>query len=112
MDIATIGAIVGVIGLSGTLVALAKFWMDMGKTDARVEAAAASAALAHAKLELLTTNLNDYKLSASEKFASGHDIVAAEQRFATAVDGLGARFDHMAARLDQVLANMLSRPHS
>lgn len=111
MDLATLAAVVGAIGLVGGLVALAKFWMDMGKTDAKAESASSSAMMAHAKLDLLASNLSEYKLHAAEKFASSHDIAAAESRFADAVNSLGQRFDAMATRLDRVLEN-LTRPHS
>jgi hypothetical protein len=110
MDLATLGAIVGVLALGGTGVALAKFWMDMGEQKAAAQSALTSAAMAHAKLDLLTTDLNGYKLAAADKFASGHDIIAAEQRFADAVNGLGSRFDAMATRLDRVLES-LTRSH-
>ena len=62
-----------------------------------------------AKVEILTSHLNDFKLQAARDFASNSDLLDAERRFTAAVDSLGSRFDRMAERLDRVLETLSQR---
>lgn len=96
MDTATLGIVIGSVSLIGAAATFATFWMRIGGTEAIATSTQSSVAVCHAKIDLLASNLADYKVRAAENFASSHEL-------ATAVEGLGNRFDRMADRLDRVL---------
>lgn len=102
-EVLTWGAL---IAAGASLVAWATFWMNMGADRQRITNVEAMATATMAKSELLAANLADFKVAAARDFASAGDLAEAERRFATAVDGLGARFDRMAERLDRVLESI------
>lgn len=92
-DVITWSALILAIG---SFVALAKFWMDQGVTRAQAHSADKSAHEAHQRIDRL-----------SETTATNDDISAAEKRFTEAVNGLRADFQHMAGRLDNLLAALI-----
>jgi len=95
------------------ITANAVFWTKLGSRLSKADAAERIAAAALAKADLVSMQLQEYKVEAAGKFASAVDLADAERRFATAVDGLSARFDRMAERLDRVLETLLDRrPHA
>lgn len=105
-EVLTWGALI-VAGAS--LLAWVKFWMDIGADRQQVKNVNALATATMAKVEILSSNLAEFKIEAARDFASSNDLAEAERRFASAVDSLGARFDRMAERLDRVLDSI--RPH-
>jgi hypothetical protein len=95
----------------GAMVAVSTFWMKIGARLNKADSAAAIAQVALAKADLVSMQLAEYKVEAAGKFASSSDLADAERRFATACDGLSARFDRMAERLDRVLETIVDRRH-
>ncbi len=102
-DLLTWGAIVAA---GGSIVAVIRFWVDMGKAYAKAETAANTAILLAAKVELLGGNLAEYKEKAAREFASHASIQVAETRFATAVEGMRADFGRLTERLDRLIERM------
>lgn len=78
------------------LVAVGKMFADAGVTKQKAVAAEKSAHEAHQRIDRLTENT-----------ATVGDIAAAEKRFADAVAGMRADFQHMAGRLDGLLTAVL-----
>jgi hypothetical protein len=114
-DLLTWGA---VIAAGGSLVAVIKFWMDMGRAyqtaedakklaDAVERDAKARADLISAKLDLLASNVNDYKVVVAQTYATSKALSEAEQSLArsleSATQGIYQRLDTMNTRLDNVI---------
>lgn len=57
----------GLTSLLGVIAALAKFWIDMGKMQARMENFALVQSLGTAKRELLESRLSDFKAEQGER---------------------------------------------
>ena len=85
-----------IVGALGSIAATAKLWMGMGATQQKAHAAERSVHEAHQRIDRLT-----------ETSATTADIAAAERRFAEAVSGLRSDFQHMAGRLDTLLAALI-----
>ena len=81
------------------MIALGRVWMDLGVSKQKADDAAKSTHEAHQRIDKLL-----------EKSATVDDIAAAERRFADAVSGMRSDFQHMAGRLDTLLAGLISRP--
>jgi hypothetical protein len=96
------------IAAGGSLVALIKFWMDIGKAQQIAEDAKVQCAVTNAKLDLLTANVSDYKVSVAETYATAGSLREAEQSLArsleNATQGINSRLDAMNQRLDSVIA--------
>ena len=87
----------GAIVLSlASVVAAIKFWMDAGATRQTAISAAKGVEDAHRRIDRL-----------NETAATTTDIAAAERQFADAVNGLRSDFQHMAGRLDGLLAALV-----
>ncbi len=109
MDALTWGAVV-VAG--GSVVALIKFWMDMGAAVARAASAEAMGTAALGRAAMVSDDLNKFKVEVARDFkdvASTNELSAAESRFTDAVHGLRDDFRAMAERLDKVLIELVKK---
>ena len=105
-DAVTWGALVLSLG---SILALIKFWMSIGAHLNKADSASAIATAALAKVDLVSSQLHEYKVEVASEFASADDLKDVERRLVTAVDNLGSRFDRMAERLDKFLEVQLSQ---
>jgi exonuclease III len=94
------------IGASGSIIALIRLWMDLGSAISRAKEAAHDALMLTAKLDLLASNLADYKVQAASQFASYTALQIAENRFSNAVEGMRADFTQLTLRLDRLIERM------
>jgi uncharacterized protein YoxC len=107
-----------IIAASGALVAVAKFWIDMGKAhqtaeeakkvaDAVERDAKARADLLSAKIDMLASNINEYKVVVAQTYATAKALSEAEQSLGrsleSATQGIYQRLDTMNTRLDNVI---------
>lgn len=96
MDAITWGSL---ILAGGSLVAVVKFWMDLGAAVDRAKRAEEAVALLQRELQMFSQR-------AMENFATVKDLAAAEARFATAVDGMRNDFRALTDRLDRILEKL------
>lgn len=96
MDALTWGAL---ILAGGSVVAVIKFWMDLG-------AAVARAARAEGAVDALQRELQTFSQRVAENFATAKDLAAAESRFAAAVDGMRNDFRALTDRLDRIFEKL------
>lgn len=101
-----------VIGAGGSLVAIAKFWMDMGTTKTMANSAHAAAIAASAKADLTTMHLSEHKIEAAREFATVKELAAAETRFASSIDGIRSDIRGFADRLDKLLVELIHKRDS
>jgi hypothetical protein len=110
-DLVTWGAI---IAAGSSLVAVIKFWMDMGQACQRADDAKAQSVLVSAKHDLLAANLNDYKVIVAQTYATTKALSEAEQSLGrsleTSTQGIYARLDTMTTRLDSLIT-IANRDH-
>jgi hypothetical protein len=95
---------VGALGAGAAIVAMVRFWMEMGATKTLAERAEREA-------RAIAGKLADYMLAAERGFATTGDLANAERRFAEAVDGLRHDFARIADPMDHLL-EMLIAQHS
>jgi glutaredoxin 2 len=111
-DLLTWGAL---IAAGGSLVAVGKFWIDMGKSQQVAEDARILVTAALAKLELLTSNINEYKVTAAQTYATNAALKEAEQSLARSLEntsqGIYQRLDNMTTRLDSLITIANNREH-
>lgn len=104
-DLLTWGA---VIAAGGSIVALIRFWIDIGKVHQNASDAKAQVGLLTAKLDLLSVNINDYKVTVAQTYATTRALSEAEQSLGrsleNATQGVYSRLDAMNQRLDSVIA--------
>lgn len=94
------------VASGGSIVALVKFWMDMGEARLKAESADRANTMLAAKLDLLASGLSEYKVDAAKQFASYTAVQVAETRFASAVEGMRADFGRLTERLDRLIERM------
>lgn len=97
------------ITAGGAIVAVAKFWMDRGKAEAKADGAHSIASAALVKAELATSQLNEHKVEAAREFATVKDLATAESRFASAIDGIRSDIRDFAGRLDKLLVELIHK---
>jgi glutaredoxin 2 len=111
--------IVGALVLSGgSVIAIIKFWMDMGKAQAENAAAAkaaedkAAAAVtasfqANARYEAISREINEFKVEVAQTYATSKALGEAEASLAGAMNrtaqGIYTRLDQVTQRLDQLI---------
>ena len=105
-DILTYGAL---IAASASLAAWVKFWMDMGSTTANAKAAVELAALTTAKLDLLRTDLGEYKERATLRFATSEALIASENRFHAAIEGMRTDFRAITDQVSKLVLELIRR---
>jgi hypothetical protein len=88
-----------IILAGGSVIAVVKFWMDLGAALARATRAETLAENAQKELQVFATR-------AIENFATVKDLAAAESRFAMAVDGMRSDFRALTDRLDRLLEKL------
>ena len=97
------------VGSVTACIGLAKFWLDRGAAEAKSEAAAMSAAAAIGRVDLLQSNLNDFKVQVARDYATNKALQDAEGQMATAMNGIREEMRGMNSRLDQFLQAMLAK---
>ena len=90
-------------------VGLAKFWLDRGASEAKAETAATTAAVAVARVELVGSQLSDFKVQVARDYATTKALESAEGQMATAMNGVREEMRGMNSRLDQFLQAMLAK---
>lgn len=112
-DFLTWGAI---ILAGGSLVAVAKFWMDMGKAHAVADTAAGVAAITAAKHDLLVANFNEFRVDVAQTYATTQALSEAELSFArtmeASVQGIYQRLDNVTTRLDSLITIANRNPNN
>jgi hypothetical protein len=93
---------IGALGAGAAIIAIVKFWMDMGATKTIAERA-------EKDVRAISIKLADYMLSAERGFATTANLANAERRFADAVEGLRKDFGRMADRMDHVLDTLIAQ---
>ena len=93
----------------GSIIAFITFWMNIAAKMEKAESANTIACAALAKVDLLSSQLSEYKVKVALEFASADDLKNVEHRLVTAVDALGKRFDRMTERLDRFFELMERR---
>ena len=88
-------------------VAVAKFWHDRGKAEAKAEAAQITAAAVAGKLEILGNTINEFKVDVAREYASIKSLETAERQMTAAVDGMRSEMRGMNERLDKFLLAMV-----
>lgn len=104
-----------IIAAAGSLVAVVKFWMDMGKAHAKAESAASQVAVMAAKHDLLSSTLSDFKVHVAQTYATTKALHETEQSLAEglerSVQGIYLRLDQMTSRLDSLIT-IANKNHS
>jgi len=110
-ELVTWSALATALGALGWVV---KISLSIAGKINKAESASSIAAVALTKVDLVSMQLAEYKVSAAGMFASSGDLADAERRFASAVDSMVGRFDRMTERLDRVLETIVDRrpPHN
>jgi len=93
---------VGALAGLGSVIAVVRFWMNMGATEEAAKAARKQAEEAMAQITA-------HRVHSASEFATAKALGEAERRFATALETITGRFDRMAERLDRVLETLLER---
>lgn len=88
---------------ASSVVSILSFWVKVGKTLQKAEAASAISQAAIAKVDLMGAQFAEYRVQVTRDFASSDDLKDVERRLVVAVDSLSTRFDRMAERLDRFL---------
>ena len=88
---------------------LAKFWLDRGAAEAKAEAAATTAAVAVARVELVGSQLTEFKIQVARDYATNKALHDAEGQMAAAMNGIREEMRGMNSRLDQFLQAMLAK---
>ncbi len=95
------------IAAAGSIVAVVRFWLDMGKAAEKAEQAATAAALVAAKLDLTSAALADFRVVVAQTYATNRALSETEQALALglneAVKGIYSRLDTMTARLNSLI---------
>jgi hypothetical protein len=91
---------------AGSILAVIKFWMDMGRTLAKAEKSERDFIFLSAKHDLMAGGLADYKVEAAKQFASYTALQVAENRFSNAVEGMRGDFGRLTERLDRLIERM------
>jgi hypothetical protein len=94
----------------GSLIAIVKFWMDMGKQLAKADSASAMATAALAKADITASDLVTFKVETANRYATAAALAEAERDVATKIDGVHRRLDGVNDRLDRVLEALVARP--
>lgn len=92
-DFLTWGA---VIAAGSSLVAITKFWMDLGAYKVKAEMG-----------ENAAKELADFKVNAAQTYATIFSVSEVEKGLADAVTGVYGRLDAMNSRLDRVLEALM-----
>lgn len=95
------------LAAASSIIALIKFWMDMGETKSKANSAAAATAMLSGKLEMLSSNLAEHKVESARTFATRAELTEAERAIAlglnNSVQGIYDRLDKLASRLDSLI---------
>lgn len=93
----------------GAITAFVAFWVKIGGHLEKADSASAISAAALAKVDLLSSQLSEYKVEVARGFASAADLKDVESRLVQSIDGLAKQFGRMAERLDRFLDREIER---
>lgn len=109
-DFLTWGA---VIAAGGSIIAVVRFWIDIGKQQAHADAAAIAAAASQAKLEIIAERFAEYKAEAARTYATVKALSETEAQLASGFErgmqGIYTRLDGLTQRIDSLIT--LTREH-
>ena len=94
---------------SGSILALVKFWMDMGTQLAKADSATAIAQAALARAEVLAADLTQHKIETANRYATAAALAEAERDISHKVDGIHQRLDKVNERLDRMVEALVER---
>lgn len=103
-DVLTWGALI----LAGTsIVALVRFWIDVGRQAQKIEESEKALSIAAAKNDLIMATLNEFKIEVARTYATTRALAEAEAGLVNtvrdAVQGIYSRLDNMTSRLDSLV---------
>jgi len=100
---------------SGAIVALFKFWMDIGKAWERMDQATDARTILSTKLDMLVAQLSDFRIEAARTYATNKSLSETEVTLAAglrdSVQGVYSRLDAMTTRLDSLVHLATKGPH-
>jgi hypothetical protein len=103
-DALTWGAL---IMAGSSIVALIKFWMEIGKALECARIGEEERAILGTKLEITSSSLADFKIEAAKTYATNRQLADAETALAAglrdAVQGVYSRLDAVTTRLDSLV---------
>ena len=86
------------------IMAIAKFWMDMGATKVKADNA-------DERTERVAKDLADFKSVVAREYASVAQLAASETRLASAIEGIRGDFRGMTERIDRLLSVVQAQSH-
>lgn len=87
----------------GSLVALIKFWMDLGAMSEKAKVAEHNSGVLTAKHELLSAQLADFKVTVAQNYATTRALADTENALLSAVNGVNNRLDGLTSRIDDLI---------
>lgn len=103
-QIVTWGALIASVS---ALLAVAKFWIEVGKSQQQAIAANATAQALQAQLSLMQNLLGEFKVQVAQTYATNNNLNATQAQLSTqlkdATVGILSRLDAMTTRLDNVI---------
>lgn len=101
------------LAAAGAVVAVARFAMSLGATQAQVKDTSSTVAMMSAKQELLNSQLSDHKVHVAQNYATSRALTETEaslaQNIQAAVQGVYSRLDGMTERLDRLIGQAKDR---
>lgn len=91
------------VAAAGSVVALVKFWMDLGRLMEKADAAEHLAQVNAAKCELQSSNLADFKVMVAQNYATTRALADTENTLLQAVRGIDGRLDNLTNRIDDLI---------
>lgn len=97
----------GIVLAGGSIVAVIRIWIDVGKAFQKAEDMAHSAQMVAARLELMAATLADFKVEVAQTYATAKSLSDTETALARSVEiaiqGVYSRLDNMTNRLDSLI---------
>jgi hypothetical protein len=90
-------------------VAIAKFWLDLGKVVEKAEAANITALGLGARVEILGNVLTEFKVEVAREYVTGHSLEAAEKQMTDAMNGVRDEVRGLNQRLDRIIEAMIPK---
>jgi hypothetical protein len=92
-----------IIAAAGSVTAVVKFWLDMGRLAEKAERAADTATLLAAKVEHGTYQLSDFKVAVAQTYATHKSLAETEAALERGIEGIHNRLDKVTDRLDSLI---------
>ena len=88
-----------VIAAGASLLAVIRFWVDLGKVWRQAEDAAVTAAAMAGKVDILRAEIVDHRVEVASNYTTNSDLKAAIEIFTKSVDKLDSRLESYMATL-------------